>query len=185
MTLVNPGRLWLLAALPALAAGYWLLQRRRRPRAVRFTNVELLGAVAPARAAWRRHLPAAGMALALATLVVGLAGPVARVRVPKEAATVMLVVDTSASMNATDVSPTRLDAAVEAASAFVEDLPAQHRVGLVAFDARARVLRAPTTDHGAVVDAIEGLALGPGTAAGDGHRAVVGAEGDGRHRDAG
>ncbi|MGH9165429.1 MAG: BatA domain-containing protein, partial [Acidimicrobiales bacterium] len=121
MNFLAAERLWLLVLVAALAAAYVVIQRRRPTYAVRFTNLELLASVAPRRPGWRRHVPAAAMALALAALVVGLARPVRDERVPKEAATVMLVVDVSVSMNATDVSPSRLDAAASAASSFVAD----------------------------------------------------------------
>ena len=167
MNLVAPERLWLLLLVPALAALYAWVQRRRRARAVRFTNVELLRDVVGPVPMWRRHAPAAVSALALAALVVALAGPTRVIRVPKEAATVMLVIDVSASMDATDVEPSRLAAAIRAASDFVTDLPRQHRIGLVAFDRQARLVATPTTDHAAVEAEIERLTLGPGTAAGD------------------
>ncbi|HVF31662.1 MAG TPA: VWA domain-containing protein [Acidimicrobiales bacterium] len=167
MTFLAGERLWLLLVLPVLAAVYALAQRRRRHQAVRFSNLALLQSLLPRRAAWRRHGPAVVTALALAGLVVGFARPATDVQVPKEAATIMLVIDTSASMEATDVAPSRLEAAVAAASEFVEQLPASLEVGLVSFDRQARVEAPPTTDHVAVLEAIEDLRLGPGTAAGD------------------
>ena len=167
LTLLAPSRLWLLLLVAALAGLYLWTQQKRRHRAVRFTNLELLRSVAPRRPGWRRHVPAAGVALAMAALVVGVARPVRPVRVPKQAATVMLVMDVSASMQATDVSPSRLDAAISAAKTFVDDLPEQVRVGLVSFDRSTRVVASPTVDHQAVLDGIEQLRLGPGTAAGD------------------
>jgi Ca-activated chloride channel family protein len=173
--MLAPERLWLLALLPLLALTYVVFQRWRRPPAVRFSNLGLLRGVTSGRAAWRRHVPPVLMAVALGALIVGFAKPTAAVRVPKEAATVILVIDTSASMDARDVSPSRLDAAIEAAGAFVEGLPPQHKVGLVSFDRQARVLAAPTTNHGAVRDAIDSLSLGPGTAAGEALYAALGA----------
>lgn len=173
MTFLAPGRLWLLALIGALAAAYVWLQRRRRHRAVRFTNVALLKAVAPRWPGWRRHVAAGALGVALAAMVVGMAEPARQVRIPKEAATVMLVLDTSASMQATDVKPTRLDAAIDAASSFVEDLPPQLRVGLVAFDRHARLLSPPTTDHETVLESIRSLTTGPGTAAGDALQAAL------------
>ncbi|HVL94022.1 MAG TPA: VWA domain-containing protein [Acidimicrobiales bacterium] len=167
MTFLAPGRLWLLALVPALAAAYVVLQRRRRHHAVRFTNLDLLASVAPSRPGWRRHLAAGAMALALVAMVLGLARPARDVRVPKEAATVMLVVDTSASMDAEDVAPTRLQAAVSAGRDFVAGLPDRLRVGLISFDRSVRVLAPPTTDHAAVADALAVLRTGPGTAAGE------------------
>jgi Ca-activated chloride channel homolog len=167
VTFLAGERLWLLLALPVLAAVYVLVQRRRRQQAVRFSNLALLRSIVPPRSSWRRHGPAVASALALTGLVVGFARPAANVQVPKEAATIMLVIDTSASMEATDVEPSRLDAAVSAASEFVEQLPAQLEIGLVSFDRQARVESPPTTDHAAVLEAIEDLRLGPGTAAGE------------------
>jgi Ca-activated chloride channel family protein len=167
VTFLAAGRLWLVLLVLGLAAAYVVLARRRRHYAVRFTNLELLASVAPKRPGWRRHVPAAAMALALLALVVGLARPARNERVPKEAATVMLVVDVSASMEATDVSPSRLAAAQAAATRFVADLPVRLRVGLVAYDRTPRVLATPTPDHATVTAAIGGLETGPGTASGD------------------
>jgi Ca-activated chloride channel family protein len=143
------------------------VQRRRKHAAVRFSNLALLAEVAPPKPGWRRHVPAAVVALAMAALVVAIAEPVHQVRVPKEAATVMMVIDVSASMDATDVSPSRLEAATAAAKAFVSDLPPQVRVGLVSFDRIARVVASPTVDHQVVLDGIDRLLLGTGTATGE------------------
>ncbi|MEY2476645.1 MAG: Ca-activated chloride channel [Actinomycetota bacterium] len=167
MTFLSPGLLWLALLVAGLAGAYVVLARRRRHYAVRFTNLDLLASVAPRRPGWRRHGPAAAMALALLALVVGLARPARDERVPKEAATVMLVVDVSASMEATDVEPTRLAAAQAAASRFVRGLPERLRVGLVAYDRTPRVLATPTADHGTVTAALEQLETGPGTASGE------------------
>lgn len=167
MTFLAAGRLWLLFLVAGLAVAYVVLQGRRREYAVRFTNLDLLASVAPRRPGWRRHAPAAAMGLALAVLVIGLARPAHDERVPKEAATVMLVVDVSASMQATDVAPTRLQAARDAALSFVNDLPDRLRLGLVSFDRTTRVVASPTTDHALVEAGIKGLTTGPGTAAGD------------------
>ena len=163
-----PGRLWLLAIVPVLIACYvWQQRRHRQVGAVRFANLALLKSVAPKRASWRRHVPAAAVALSLTGLLVGFARPSGAVQVPKEAATVVLVIDTAASMMATDVDPSRLEAAITAAQSFVDDLPPQIEVGLVSFDRSARMLAMPTTDHEAVQQQIAGLTLGPGTAAGE------------------
>jgi len=167
MNFLSPGRLALLLVVAALAGLYVWIQRRRRHAAVRFTNLAVLAEVAPANPGWRRHVPAAAVGLALAALVVAIAEPVHQVRVPKEAATVMMVIDVSASMDATDVSPTRLEAATAAAKTFVSDLPPQVRVGLVSFDRFARVVASPTVDHQAVLGGIDRLILGTGTATGE------------------
>ena len=167
MNFLSPGRLALLLLVAGLAGLYVWVQRRRRHAAVRYTNVALLAEVAPARPGWRRHVPAAAVALALSALVVAIAQPVNQVRVPKEAATIELVLDVSASMDATDVSPTRLQAATSAAKTFVNDLPPQVRVGLISFDRISRVITSATVDHQAVIDGIDRLLLGTGTATGD------------------
>lgn len=167
MTFLSPGRLWLLLGVTALAGVYVVLQRRRRHYAVRFTNLDLLASVAPRRPGWRRHVPAAAMVLALGVLVVGLARPAREVQVPIEQATIMLVVDASVSMEATDVEPTRMAAATDAAQEFVKGLPEGLRIGLVAFDRSARVLAAPTSDYASVERSLLQITTGPGTAAGD------------------
>src|SRR3954447_1720938 len=123
MTLLRPAFLWLLVGVLALVAIYVVMQRRRRHYAVRFTNLDLLASVAPKRPGWRRHLPAALVALAMVAGIVGLARaaggrgvgwagappPAHDVAVQKKTAIVMLVMDTSLSMEATDVKPTRLE----------------------------------------------------------------------------
>jgi len=167
MNFLSPERLLLLAVVAGLAGLYVWIQRRRRHAAVRFTNLSVLAEVAPARPGWRRHVPAAAVGLALAALVIAIAQPVHQVRVPKEAATVMMVIDVSASMDATDVEPSRLEAATAAAKTFVGDLPPQVRVGLVSFDRIARVVASPTVDHQSVLDGIDRLILGTGTATGE------------------
>ena len=167
MRFLAADRLWLLLVVGALSGAYVLLQRRRRHHAVRFTNLDLLASLAPRRPGWRRHVPAAAMGLALVAMVLGLARPARDERVPKEAATVVLVVDTSASMDATDVSPSRLGAAIAAGQEFVDGLPDRLRVGLVSFDRSTRVLAPPTTDRAAVDRALARLSTGPGTAAGE------------------
>ena len=167
MNFLSPGRLALLLVVLALAGLYAWIQQRRKHAAVRYTNLSVLAEVAPPNPGWRRHVPAAAVALALGALVVAIAEPVQQVRVPKEAATVMMVIDVSASMDATDVSPSRLEAATTAAKTFVSDLPPQVRVGLVSFDRIARVVASPTVDHQAVLDGIDRLILGTGTATGE------------------
>ncbi len=167
MTFLSPGRLWLLLAVAALVAVYLLMQRRRTAYAVRFTNLALLDKLAPRRPGWRRHAPAAAFLAMLGLLVVGFARPTADVQVPRERATVMVAIDVSASMEAADVEPTRIEAAKQAAGAFVDRLPEQFNVGVVAFSGTSSVVVAPTQDHEQARTAISGLRLGPGTAIGE------------------
>jgi Ca-activated chloride channel family protein len=164
---VSPGRLWLLLAVAAMAAAYVIVQFRTKSYAVRFSNLDLLDKVAPKRPGWRRHIVAGGYLLALAALVVAVAQPQAQERVPKERATIILAIDTSLSMQATDVSPTRIDSAKVAAEKFVKSIPKKLQLGLVAFNGNTKLLVPPTTDRSAVNRAIQGLKLDEGTAIGD------------------
>ncbi|MDQ1437839.1 MAG: Ca-activated chloride channel [Acidimicrobiaceae bacterium] len=167
MRFLATGRLWLLLAVAAVVVAYVLLQRRRRHHAVRFTNLELLAVVAPKRPGWRRHVAAGVLLASMLSLVVGFARPTMAQRVPRRQATVMLAIDTSASMQAEDVAPNRLAAAQRAATDFVQHLPPRFRLGLISFDGTARVLVPPTTEHAQVTSAIARLRLGPRTAAGE------------------
>lgn len=167
MTFLSPIWLSLLFVVTAIAVLYVAAQFRRRTYAVRFTNLDLLDTIAPDRPNWRRHAPAIVMLAALVAMVLGLARPAKEMNVAKERATIILALDTSNSMMATDVEPNRLDAAKEAAVEFVRGLPANLNVGLVEFHGSATVLVSPTTDHADVEAAIGRLELGPGTAIGE------------------
>ncbi len=167
LAFLDPARLWLLLGVAALAVLYVLAQRRRRTYAVRFSTLPLLDKVAPRRPAWRRHVPAAAFLACIALLVLAFARPEADTRVPRERATVMIAVDTSISMQATDVEPSRFEVAQEAAADFVDELPEDFTVGLVSFAGDATLAVAPTRDHGAVVAGVERLRLGPSTAIGE------------------
>jgi Ca-activated chloride channel family protein len=173
MTLLAPSRLLLLVPVVALAIAYVVLQQRRKRYAVRFTNLDLLDSVAPRRPGWRRHVAAGLAGLAAVLMTVALARPAADMQVATEDAMVVLAIDTSMSMAATDVAPSRMAAAIEEAVGFVDDLPEEFQVGLVAFDGTARVLATPTDDHAAVIAAIEQLSTGPGTAGGDAIEAAL------------
>jgi len=162
-----PGRLWLLLLVLGLLVGYVVLQRRRPAYAARFTELDLLASVVPRSAAWKRHVPAGLLLLSLVALTTAFARPEADVQVPRERATVVVALDTSLSMQATDVEPDRITAARASASAFVEGLPERFNVGLVSFSGSAAVVVSPTQDHSAVVDAVQRLELGPSTAIGD------------------
>ncbi|MFC8665173.1 VWA domain-containing protein [Streptomyces sp. NPDC057199] len=167
MSLHSPGWLLLLVPLALLIGAYLLVQRRRGRYAVRFTNLELLDKVAPRRPGWRRHVPAAAFCGTLALLVVGFARPTTEVQVSRERATIVVAFDVSASMEATDVEPTRFEAAQRAALAFVDRLPERFNAGLVPFSGSATVAVPPTTDRGALRSAIERLTTGEGTAIGE------------------
>ncbi len=157
MTFLDPNRLWLLLTLGALAAAYLVLQLRRSQYAVRFTNLRLLERVAPASPGWRRHLPAALFLVLMAIMVVAFARPQAREQVPRERATVMVAIDVSGSMMATDVAPTRLFAATEAGLEFIDSLRPTFNVGLIAFAGNASVVVAPGTDRETLKLALERL----------------------------
>jgi Ca-activated chloride channel family protein len=163
-----PGLLWALLLVPVALAAYLFAQRRRSRYTVRFTNLDLLANVVSAKPGWRRHLPPAFYLLALAALLISLARPQALALVPKEQATIILVMDVSGSMNATDVEPTRLVSSQRAAKTFVEQLPEKFRVGIVSFASTAQTLTRPTTDRAAVHGAIESLHAEGATAMGDG-----------------
>jgi Ca-activated chloride channel family protein len=162
-----PWWLLLIAVAVALAVGYVIAQRARIRRTMRFTNLALLERVAPRKQGWWRHVPAVLLVLALVVLSVSLAGPTAEQRVPRNRATVMLVIDVSLSMEANDVQPNRLQAAQVAAKQFANGLPSGINLGLVSFAGSATVLVSPTQDHLAVDDAINSLKLAEATATGE------------------
>lgn len=168
MTLQSP--LWLLLLVPvALLAIAYLVQQRRRSRyAVRFAATPMLARLLPTRPGWKRHLPAAGLLMTFGLLSLAAARPEMDVQVPREQATVMVVVDSSQSMSATDVAPTRIEAASAAAAAFVESLPEDFAVGTVTFSDTATVLSPPTTDHVRAAETLRGLQLRTQTAIGEG-----------------
>jgi Ca-activated chloride channel homolog len=167
MTFQSP--LWLLALLvvAALVGVYVFLQLRRKAYAARFTNVALLGSIVPKRPGWRRHLAFGIVALGLATLVVSLAVPSTEVRVPRERATVVMAVDVSLSMQATDIEPDRFRAMQKAAKEFVDVLPERINLGLVSFAGTATTVVPPTTDRPQVSNAIDNLDLAEATAIGE------------------
>lgn len=160
---------WLLGIVPvlAVAAVYVWRQLRRRSYAVRFTNVELLRTLAPRGLGYRRHLAAGAFLLTLLTLACALARPSTDARQPLERATVMIAIDVSLSMQSTDVAPSRIAAAQQAAKDFVKQLPAGYNVGLVSFAKSANVLVSPGKDRAAVTQAIDSLQLAEATATGE------------------
>ena len=169
---------WMLLGLLVIAAfvGIWLWAERRRARyTVRYTNLDVLATVVSGRS-WTRFVPAALLVLGLGALVFGLARPQVERTLLKERATVILVVDTSRSMQAEDVAPTRLGAAQEALQTFLDEAPDDLRVGLVVFAGEAQVATPPTDDHelveAAITDIDEFLIYG-GTAIGDALQTAV------------
>lgn len=163
----HPG--WLLALLvPVLAAAaYVYVDRRRRRRSFAFGNFSIVAEVSGRDRPWLRHLPVAALLAALAVLAIALAGPMAETKVARNRATIMLVVDVSLSMSATDVQPDRLSTAKQAGREFIDSLPDDLNVGLVTFAGRAQTPVMPTTDHATVARALDGAILQSATATGD------------------
>jgi Ca-activated chloride channel family protein len=161
--------LWLLALVPVagVIAIYVWRQLHRRAFAVRFTNVDLLSSLVPKGIGMRRHVSAAAFMISLVILAFGLSRPSVDTKEPLERATIMLAIDVSLSMQATDVEPTRIEAAKSAAIDFVKQLPASFNVGLVSFAKTASVLVSPTKERNSVLQAIDGLTLQESTATGE------------------
>ena len=162
-----------LLLIPLVMLLYAYAQRRRRQYAVRFTNLELLGSVVTRSPSFRRHLPPLLFLLALAALTLAVARPHVNVDVAREEATVMLVTDSSGSMQATDVSPSRLAAARNAAKGFADRLPEQFRLGFVSFSNVASLLAPPSDDREPVKQALDSLQAEGGTAIGSGLEAAL------------
>jgi Ca-activated chloride channel homolog len=159
--------LFLLVVLAVIGL-YVVVQMRRQKRMLRFANMELLESVAPKRSARWRHLPAILLVVALTFLTVAMAGPTHDVRIPRNRAVVMLVIDVSQSMRATDVPPSRLVAAQEAAKQFADQLTPGINLGLIAYAGTATVLTSPSTNRAATKAAIDQLQLADRTATGEG-----------------
>jgi Ca-activated chloride channel homolog len=162
-----PELLWMLLLVPLVLLLWLRGERRRQRRAGSFGNPALLPNMITARPHWRRLLPVALYLLAATVLLAALARPEATAQVPRDRATIMLVMDTSRSMLNPDVQPTRLDAAKRAGEAFLEQLPDRFQVGLITFAAAARVESLPTTDREVVQDALAAAQARGGTAVGD------------------
>jgi Ca-activated chloride channel homolog len=171
LAFLAPARLFLLAVPAALVVAYVVLAARRRRYALRFTTVEMLERVAPDRPGWRRHVTAIALALSVSIITLAFAKPVVAGEMEEATKQVVLAIDTSISMEARDVSPSRVDAAREAAIAFLDSVPDGVSVGVVAFDGNARELIAPTSRLEAVRSVIESSieagSLGEGTAIGE------------------
>ena len=171
LTFLAPDRLVLMGLPLALGLGYLILQTRRRRYALRFTTVSMLDKVAPDRPGWRRHLTAIGLLAAVVVATLGFAKPVIAGEAEESSKLVILAIDTSISMEATDVPPSRVDAAREAAGVFLDSVPEGVAVGVIGFDGNARQLISPTTRLEAVRGVIDGAIdrsnLGEGTAIGE------------------
>jgi Ca-activated chloride channel family protein len=173
MSFQSPWLLLGLLAIPLLVGLYITSQQRRRAYAVRFTNLSLLNQVMGKGPGFRRHLPAILFIAGVTGLLFSMARPQATIRVPKGQTSVLLAVDVSGSMAATDVQPTRIQAAMAAGRTLIDKLPGNARVGLVIFNARAEVVAPLTTDKGSVKDALGSLVPGGGTAIGDAIQVAV------------
>ncbi|QUR67306.1 VWA domain-containing protein [Mycobacterium spongiae] len=156
--------LFIVAGLVAL---YVVLQLARQKRMLRFANMELLESVAPKRPSQWRHLPAILLVVALLLFTVAMAGPTQDVRIPRNRAVVMLVIDVSQSMRATDVEPNRMVAAQEAAKQFADELTPGINLGLIAYAGTATVLVSPTTNREATKRALDKLQFADRTATGE------------------
>ncbi len=168
MDLLWPWFLLLLGLIPLLIAVYiWMLRRRRR-FAVRYSSLSLVREALAQQSRIRRHLPFALFLLALASLVFALTRPVAIVSVPTDQTTIILAMDASGSMRATDIQPSRLGAAEAAAISFIQRQKARTQIGIVAFARFAELVQPPTTDQEALQTAVESLTTGRGTAIGSG-----------------
>jgi len=159
--------LFLLVVL-GLIGLYIIVQLARKKRLLRFANMELLESVAPTRPTRWRHLPTMLLVLSLLLLTVAMAGPTHDVRIPRNRAVVMLAIDVSQSMRATDVPPNRLAAAQDAAKQFADELTPGINLGLIAYAGTATVLVSPTTNREATKRAVDKLQLADRTATGEG-----------------
>jgi Ca-activated chloride channel family protein len=160
--------LWALLLWPLIALAYWWLLRRRKRQVVRVASLGLIRQAVGSGGAWRRHVPPLLIGLALLLLLLGMARPVAVMTLPLRDQTLLLAMDVSGSMRATDVEPNRLVASQNAAKAFVQELPRHVRVGIVSFAGTAAVVQAPTHSREDVIAAIDRFQLQRGTATGSG-----------------
>lgn len=168
MNFVWPHLLWLLLLVPLLVLLYLWLLRKRKKSTLRFASLAIVKQAQGGGPGWRRHVPPALLLLALSALIVATARPLAVVTLPLQQETIILAMDVSGSMRATDVQPDRLTAAQEAAKSFLVELPRSVRVGVVSFAGTAAVVQPPTQSREDVVAAIDRFQLQRGTAIGSG-----------------
>ena len=174
LTFLAPSRLLLLFAPLVILGVYIGMQIRRRGYVLRFSDVALFDEIAPDQPGWRRHIPAVIAVCALATTVLAFARPAVAETTTRNDAVVVLAIDASISMEADDVSPSRIDAARESAEAFLDAVPDGVRIGVVTFSGGARVLVPPVTDIDYAREAVRSFDLDQGTAIGDAVVAALG-----------
>lgn len=181
MSFASPVYLLALLAVPVVVGLYVWHDRRSSRVADRFSSPALLPNVVDREPGRLRHVPPAVLFVALSAFLVAFARPQAQVSVPRENATIMIAVDTSRSMAATDLAPTRLEVAKKSIRDFLAKAPDSYRIGLISFASTARVVAPPTHDRTLVDDALDQLRIGQGTALGDAvARAVEVGQGAGR-----
>ena len=168
MKFLWPETLWLLFALPVLVAGYGVLLRRRKKVALRYASLSIVKEAMGAGQSVRRHVPPLLTLLALTTMFFAVSRPVAVVTLPSQHETVILAMDVSGSMRATDVQPNRLAASQAAAKAFVAEQPPTTRIGVVEFAATASLVQTPTRNREDIIASIDRFQLQRGTAIGSG-----------------
>jgi Ca-activated chloride channel family protein len=168
MRFISPTLLWLFVAVPLLVALYLLMLRRRKPAAVRVASIEVIREALGGAQRIRRHLPPLLLLIALATMLVAVARPTSFITLPSEQRTIVLAIDVSLSMRATDVEPSRIAAAQEAAKAFINEQPGDVRIGIVSFAGTALLVQAPTQNREDLINAIDRLDLQRHTAIGSG-----------------
>ncbi|MGZ5093830.1 MAG: VWA domain-containing protein [Burkholderiales bacterium] len=168
MNFLAPELLWLLLAIPALVGGYVLLLRRKKVTAVRYASLALVKEALGAGQRFRRHVPPLLFLLAMTAILVAVARPAAVITLPSEQRTIILAIDVSLSMRASDVEPSRIAAAQEAAKAFIQNQPSDVRIGIVSFAGTALLVQAPTQNREDLLGAIDRLELQRHTAIGSG-----------------
>jgi Ca-activated chloride channel family protein len=168
MSFFSPNMLWLLMILPVLVAGYILMLRRQNKRSVRYAHIGLVKAAVGPGQRMRRHVPPALFLVALGVALFSISRPAAVITLPSQRETIILAMDVSGSMRATDMEPQRISAAQSAAIEFVKELPISARIGVVAFSSNAMTVQRPTDNIDDIVAAISRLAPQRYTAMGSG-----------------
>jgi len=166
MSFLWPGFLIFLLIIPLAIGGYIILMRRRRRFAIRYSSLSIISQAASHQSWLRRHLIFILFLLALTSLIFATARPSATVTIPSNKATIILAIDVSRSMCATDIAPNRLEVAKDAAQAFIQNHNSSRQIGIVAFAGFAELIQPPTTDKQALIDSIENLTTARRTAIG-------------------